>query len=808
MTKKKDLKVLVRERQAKTGESYMVAKRAVLARGDEGLKPPERATLLDETKYFVGADGLTRREDGTVVQKYDRVELGCDTLYGECVLPKGHRSDEHGDDHQKADGTWWNVGTMFDASNAKSIAAAEDARILEELKSRAHYPSLLVNVGDVPPDKAEPLIAEVKQRFEEKLRGQQTYLVWETEYPDEGSFEIEATSEEDAKAQYRKDTGSDNELELGATLLTPEIAAQRQQEELRGRTKYVAHLDDANLLDTFPADLDALKYLRFNPSPTGDNSNFFGKGYERLSCGHLVMNPDSQQMKDSAEDLLAFHGLDAVKELRDAAAHERLQHTSGECLKPGWADRQRAEDSAGKELLEGLMAKKALEPSVKIENETELVQLRGFEQPVPKALAEWADKAREEARRELAETLKALPMQTAVEAGPQSVLDEKTFEMVKLEKLPCGHSVRKSSEVPQDLKALWGQAGVEGFERVFQEQRQKHLEGRCSEATDTFKLVPKRDFWTNQITMALADDAGRILWPTDRKFVDAEIGPSIFTIDVEAAVRSGELTAVEGKRVLERRRAKGVLPPGEVAVAFAAQVEELSGEPTTPAKFDDALGFAEIAVTKQTPAPLHPNFVPRIKLDTDPIRNALVGADVQHLRLKAEALSKQADLLEEAEKARLKAMKVCKRCGEEPRPEDPGLSNGACCYCDYWNIPVGPAREAHRAERRAPTRYNAVQGDREPVVALVNGKPCQLPRRATYADVLKEAGYDPERIISVTYRGKRDKKPWEMEQGWRKEGESVSMETNWVRVEGILSPGQTVEVCPGLVFNAVATGNA
>lgn len=34
----------------------------------------------------------------------------CDTPYDECVLPRGHRSDEHGDDHQRSDGVWWNIG--------------------------------------------------------------------------------------------------------------------------------------------------------------------------------------------------------------------------------------------------------------------------------------------------------------------------------------------------------------------------------------------------------------------------------------------------------------------------------------------------------------------------------------------------------------------------------------------------------------------------------------------------------------------------------------------------------------------------
>jgi hypothetical protein len=72
MTDKRDLKALVRERMAKTGESYVTAKRAMKANAER-----------------------------------------CDTKYGECVLPKGHHSEEHGDDHKAANGSYWNVGTTI-----------------------------------------------------------------------------------------------------------------------------------------------------------------------------------------------------------------------------------------------------------------------------------------------------------------------------------------------------------------------------------------------------------------------------------------------------------------------------------------------------------------------------------------------------------------------------------------------------------------------------------------------------------------------------------------------------------------------
>jgi hypothetical protein len=92
------------------------------------------------------------------------------------------------------------------------------------------------------------------------------------------------------------------------------------------------------------------------------------------------------------------------------------------------------------------------------------------------------------------------------------------------------------------------------------------------------------------------------------------------------------------------------------------------------------------------------------------------------------------------------------------------------------------------------------------VPCYVNHEFWMLPNVVTYADVLEAAGYKPERIISVTYHGKRMKRATELE--WRKPGEPVSMEPNWVRVEGILSPGKEVAACPGMVFNAADTSNA
>lgn len=65
-----------------------------------------------------------------------------------------------------------------------------------------------------------------------------TWLVWETEYPDEGSEEIEAATEEEAKQAYRKLAGTEDEeepAELTAEEATPEqLAARRDLEANHG----------------------------------------------------------------------------------------------------------------------------------------------------------------------------------------------------------------------------------------------------------------------------------------------------------------------------------------------------------------------------------------------------------------------------------------------------------------------------------------------------------------------------------------------------------------------------------------------
>lgn len=54
-----------------------------------------------------------------------------------------------------------------------------------------------------------------------------TYLVWEVEYPDEGSFEVRATSPARARAGYRTMTG-ESDTELDSCLLTPRLKKERE----------------------------------------------------------------------------------------------------------------------------------------------------------------------------------------------------------------------------------------------------------------------------------------------------------------------------------------------------------------------------------------------------------------------------------------------------------------------------------------------------------------------------------------------------------------------------------------------------
>jgi hypothetical protein len=59
-----------------------------------------------------------------------------------------------------------------------------------------------------------------------KKKVMRTYLVWEVEYPDEGSFEVRGTSPAHARAGYRTMTG-ESDVELDSCLLTPKLKKER-----------------------------------------------------------------------------------------------------------------------------------------------------------------------------------------------------------------------------------------------------------------------------------------------------------------------------------------------------------------------------------------------------------------------------------------------------------------------------------------------------------------------------------------------------------------------------------------------------
>jgi multiubiquitin len=95
-----------------------------------------------------------------------------------------------------------------------------------------------------------------------------------------------------------------------------------------------------------------------------------------------------------------------------------------------------------------------------------------------------------------------------------------------------------------------------------------------------------------------------------------------------------------------------------------------------------------------------------------------------------------------------------------------------------------PDLESLRARFERATAIDAM-----PIAITVQGKPHDLPGTAPlylpYARVVELAGYDPNRILSVTYRRGPLGKP-----------------------EGILSKGESVEVVPGMVFNVADTSGA
>lgn len=67
-----------------------------------------------------------------------------------------------------------------------------------------------------------------------------TWLVWEEEYPEEGSWEVRAKSAGAAKAKYRRETGEDTAL-LRAALLTPKLRVARAANERRERLARTRH---------------------------------------------------------------------------------------------------------------------------------------------------------------------------------------------------------------------------------------------------------------------------------------------------------------------------------------------------------------------------------------------------------------------------------------------------------------------------------------------------------------------------------------------------------------------------------------
>lgn len=132
MTKQRDLKKQIRARMSKTGESYTTARAQVLSEATGGQP--------------------------------------CDTPYGVCTLRKGHRSDEHGDDHQGLDGTWWNVGRTSHASPLEEVTkrlAAMEAELKASGVSEDELVELRGFADPVPKRFAEwAELARLKARLE------------------------------------------------------------------------------------------------------------------------------------------------------------------------------------------------------------------------------------------------------------------------------------------------------------------------------------------------------------------------------------------------------------------------------------------------------------------------------------------------------------------------------------------------------------------------------------------------------------------------------------------------------------------
>jgi ribosomal protein L37E len=650
MTSKKSQKKVIRARAAKTGESYSVARRKTVSSIDETAKEDARKDAIHSIEGH--------RATGPAIKECTcDHELGsngcpdcsnfeqCDNPHGLCVLRKGHSGD-----HEEPDGTRWNIGqTITDAGAFELLSCGHRVINPELVKSKEDLEKLRVFCGAEDAHEAMKMV-EKDRAYHETHR----CLKYDALKSTKKAATLEGFG--NLMAAYARGVSS----EMGDLQAKNILSVQKTIGDLTAPTSRQVCLGcGLELVDgacpkdcpagsaiQAPIDMEALKHLRFNPRANGDQTNFFEQGLDRMPCGHLVMDVDSPRAKAARKALVEFHGPDAVRELKVASERERAWHRSLVCLKPGaelTPETVIDMSALAAEITADLRASMSQPHSTKDLcgkcGQRDFGQQGEYPCSVCGVPTVW-DREYEVGNRPLPEipgtdsskqasVLKPLfmsPEELAKVPGGVSYMD-KDFVVVKMEQLPCGHTLRENTEIPQDLRALWGQAGIDGWNRILAGEREKHLTGRCSEAVTDLHLVPRYNrtpgYEGPPMTMVLTDGAGKRLFPESGVFEEMpELDAPVKTIDIDTI--KGSLHHRYSRTLVEEKRKQPSLgkalteaaieqskvgaPLREVLIQSArrslAEAEDQGNKKRDPVSFvDHDLALANLAnVTKERDA--------------------------------------------------------------------------------------------------------------------------------------------------------------------------------------------------------------
>lgn len=119
------------------------------------------------------------------------------------------------------------------------------------------------------------------------------------------------------------------------------------------------------------------------------------------------------------------------------------------------------------------------------------------------------------------DVFKSLPFLTVEEQNklglpPVTYFDSQTFTPTELERLPCGHELRKNMEMLLDLRASYGPEGAEAWEQALAGIRLKHAAGCCAEVMDPLVLAARIKSDAPRTVRLVLIQGARILFPHDR----------------------------------------------------------------------------------------------------------------------------------------------------------------------------------------------------------------------------------------------------------------------------------------------------